>query len=227
MVTPTGGGLSVVTTKVTAPAVSMGITTFGPETLTLSPSSEHPRSAPAEGQASTPGPSSRRDGGSTARQDRNSTGQDVEVPNVTQNPHTTREPQEHMTKGPPFLTTRSTSYVVWHPSPTWETPLKSTRLQNEDPPPSSSPGPPSTLVTVTPETPAYGESSGDRDLSWNLNLCEPWYQIYQKCGSCFLFSNIRGLRHRTVWSSSASGVWSSEREERRPFHPWLSPFYSL
>eukprot|EP00073_Rattus_norvegicus_P041625 XP_008771075.1 PREDICTED: uromodulin-like 1 isoform X1 [Rattus norvegicus] len=154
MVTPTGGGLSVETTKVKAAAVSMGITTFGPETLTLSPSSEHLRSTPAEGQASTLGPPSRRDGGSTARQDRNSTGQDVEVPNVTQNPHTTRESQEHMTKGPPFLTARSTGYVVWHPSPTWETPLKSTRPQNEDPPPSSFPGPPSTLVAVTPETPA-------------------------------------------------------------------------
>lgn len=222
MVTPTGGGLSVETTKVKAAAVSMGITTFGPETLTLSPSSEHLRSTPAEGQASTLGPPSRRDGGSTARQDRNSTGQDVEVPNVTQNPHTTRESQEHMTKGPPFLTARSTGYVVWHPSPTWETPLKSTRPQNEDPPPSSFPGPPSTLVAVTPETPACGESSGDRDPSWNLNLCEPWCQT-----SCFLISNIRGLRRRTVWSSSASGVWSSEREERLPFHPWLSPFYSL
>lgn len=224
--TPTGGGLSV-TMKVTAPAVSMGKTTFDPETLTLSPSSEHPRSTPAEGQAWTPGPLSRRDGDSTARQDRNSTGQDVEVPNVTLNPHTTREPQEHMTKDPPFLTARSTGYVVWHPSPTWETPLKSTRPQNEDPPPSSFPGPPSTPAAVTPETPACGESSGDRDPSWNLNLCEPWCQTYQKCGLCFLISNIGGLRHRTVWSSSAAGVWSSEREERLPFHPWLSPFYFL
>ncbi|XP_060225969.1 uromodulin-like 1 [Meriones unguiculatus] len=81
MVTPTGGGLSV-TAKATAPAVSMEITAFGPETLTSTPSPEQPRSTPARGQAQTPGPPSKRDGGSTVGQEKNSTGQGVEVPSM-------------------------------------------------------------------------------------------------------------------------------------------------
>lgn len=244
------------TTKVTAPAVSTGITTFGPETLTLSPSSKHPRSTPGEGQAWTTGPSSRRDGGSTVRQDRNSTGQGMEVPNVTLNlgmshgstsgvtssvpwapgpthespqgttdsPLHTKASQEYITKDRSFLTSRPMGHVVWHPSPTWETPLNSTRLQNEAPRPSSFPGPQSTPSTVAPESPACGESSGDRDPSWNPSLCEPWCQTCRKYRLCFLISIKRGLRHRTVWSSSAAGVLSSQRGERLPFHPWLSPF---
>lgn len=207
MVASTGGGLSV-TTKVTAPAVSTEITTFGPETLTESLSSEHPRSTPRS-QAWTPGPPSVRDGGSIVRQDRNSTGQGMEVPNVTPNLgishrstsgvtssvpwapgqthgspqgttdaplHTTQESQEINTKDPPFPTATTTGYVVWHASPTWKTSPNSTRLQNEDPPSSSFPGPPSAPTAVTPESPACGESSGDRDPSWNLSLCEPWCQ---------------------------------------------------
>ncbi|XP_034380389.1 uromodulin-like 1 [Arvicanthis niloticus] len=186
MVTPTGVGLSI-TTKVTAPAVSTGITTFGPETLTLSPSSKHPRSTPAGGQVWISEPPSKRDGGNTVRQDRNSTGQGTEMPNVTPNLdmshgstsgvtssvpwapgpthespqgtanaslHTTRESQEYITKDQSFLTARPTGHVVWHPSPTWETPLNSTRLQNEDPRPSSFPGPPSAPTTVVSEPPA-------------------------------------------------------------------------
>lgn len=81
MVTPTGGGLSV-TTKATPPTVSLEITAFGLETLTSSPSPRQPRSTPARGQAGTPGPPSKRDGGSTVGQDRNSTGQGVEVPSM-------------------------------------------------------------------------------------------------------------------------------------------------
>lgn len=213
MVTPTGGGLSV-TMKVTAPAVSTGITTFGPETLTLSPSSKHPRSTSAGGQAWSPGPPSKRDGSNTVKQDSNSTGEGMEMPNVTPNLvmshgstsgvtssdprtpgptqespqgtadaplHTTRESQESITKDPYFLTARSMGHVVWHPSPTRETPLNSTRPQSENPRPSSFPGPPSAPTTVAPEPPACGESSGDRDPSWNLGLCEPWCQTCQKC----------------------------------------------
>lgn len=201
MVTPTGDELSV-TERVTAPAVSTGITTFGPTTLTLSLSSKHPRSTPA-GQAWTSGPPSGRDAGSTVRQERNHTGQGMEVPNVTPNLgtshrrtrgmtssvswapgptdgssqgttnaplHTTRESQGYVTKDPPFLTARTTGYVVWHPSPTGETPLNTTRLQNEESRPSSFPGPPSAPTAVTPETPTCGESSGDRDPSWNFRL---------------------------------------------------------
>nr|XP_034380391.1 uromodulin-like 1 isoform X3 [Arvicanthis niloticus] len=157
MVTPTGVGLSI-TTKVTAPAVSTGITTFGPETLTLSPSSKHPRSTPAGGQVWISEPPSKRDGGNTVRQDRNSTGQGPthESPQGTANAslHTTRESQEYITKDQSFLTARPTGHVVWHPSPTWETPLNSTRLQNEDPRPSSFPGPPSAPTTVVSEPPA-------------------------------------------------------------------------
>ncbi|XP_031202860.1 uromodulin-like 1 [Mastomys coucha] len=155
MVTPTGDGLSV-TERVTAPAVSTGITTFGPTTLTLSLSSKHPRSTPA-GQAWTSGPPSGRDGGSTVRQERNSTGQgptDGSSQGTTNAPlHTTRESQGYVTKDPPFLTARTTGYVVWHPSPTGETPLNTTRLQNEESRPSSFPGPPSAPTAVTPETP--------------------------------------------------------------------------
>ncbi|XP_021077200.1 uromodulin-like 1 [Mus pahari] len=156
-VTPTGGGLSV-TKKVTAPAVSIGMTTSGPETLTESPSSKHPRSTPARSQAQTPGPPSVRDGGSTGREGRNSTGQGPTYGShqgTTDAPlHTTRESQEFITKEPPFLTARTTGYVVWHPSPAWETPLNSTRLQNEDPRSSPFPGPPSAPAAVTSESPA-------------------------------------------------------------------------
>ncbi|GAB1300833.1 Uromodulin-like 1 [Apodemus speciosus] len=157
MVTPTEGGLSV-TVKVTAPAVSTGITTFGSETLTVSPSSKHPRSTPAGGQAWTPAPLSGKDGGSTVRQDRNSTGQGLThgSPQGTTDAllHTTRESQEYITKDPPSPTARPMGYVVWHPSPTWETPLNTTRLQNEDPPSSSLPGPPSAPTAVAQESPA-------------------------------------------------------------------------
>lgn len=241
---PTGDELSV-TTKVTVPAASTGITTFGPETLTESLSSKHPRSTPARSQTWTPVPPSVRDGGSIVRQDRNSTGQGMEVPNVTPNLgkthrstsgvtssvpwapgqthgthqgttdaplHTTRESQELITKDPPFLTATTTGYVVWHSSPTWKTPPNSTRLQNEDPRSSSFPGPPSAPTDVTPESPACGESSGDRDPSWNLSLCGPWRQTCQKCWLCLLILNIGGLRHGTVWFSLAAGVWSSKRE---------------
>ncbi|XP_076414588.1 uromodulin-like 1 isoform X2 [Peromyscus maniculatus bairdii] len=187
MVTPTGGGLSV-TTKVTAPTVSVGITGFGPETLTLSPSPRHPRSTPTRSQAWTPGPPSGREGSSTARQERTSTWQGVEMlstapslgtshggpsnvtssfpstpgpthgslPKTTNIPlHSTGEPQETFTIGPPSVTTSPTSYVVWHPSPIGETPPPtSTRLQNEDSRPSSFPGLPSASTPVAPEPPA-------------------------------------------------------------------------
>lgn len=79
--TPTGGELSV-TTKAVAPAASMEIASSVPETLTLSPSPRHPRSTPARGQTWTPGFPSRRDGGSTVGQDKNSTGRDVEMPSM-------------------------------------------------------------------------------------------------------------------------------------------------
>nr|AAX14813.1 olfactorin [Mus musculus] len=157
MVIPTGDELSV-TTKVTVPAASTGITTFGPETLTESLSSKHPRSTPARSQTWTPVPPSVRDGGSIVRQDRNSTGQGQTHgthQGTTDAPlHTTRESQELITKDPPFLTATTTGYVVWHSSPTWKTPPNSTRLQNEDPRSSSFPGPPSAPTDVTPESPA-------------------------------------------------------------------------
>lgn len=252
--TPTGGGLSI-TMKVTAPAVSTGITTFGPETLTLSPSSKHPKSTSAGGQAWSPGPPSKRDGGNTVRQDRNSTGQGMEMPNMTPNLgmshgstsgvtssvfwalgpthespqgtsdaplHTTRESQQYITKDPSFLTARPTGHVVWHPSPTWETPLNSTRLQNEDPRPSSFPGPPSAPTTVAPETPACGESSGNRDPSWNFGLCEPWCQTCWKCRLCFLILIVCGLRH--IYGPLWQQVSCLVREKRFLFNPWLSPF---
>lgn len=241
MVTPTGGGQSV-TTKISAPAVSVGITTsLGPETLTFSPSPRLPRSTPTRSQAWTPGPPSKRGNSSTARQDMNSTGQDVELPSTAPSlgtspgsssswtssfprtpepthgspPKTTVVPlnatrgrQENLTVGPLPVTASPTGYVAWHPSPTWETPpLNSTRLQNEDPRPSFFPGLPSASTPVTPESPACGKSSGDRDPSENLSLCEPWCQAWQQCRVSFLISNIRGSRHRAGWPSAA-GVWS-------------------
>ncbi|XP_021004944.1 uromodulin-like 1 isoform X2 [Mus caroli] len=157
MVIPTGDGLSV-TTKVTVPAVSTGITTFGPETLTESLSSKHPRSTPARSQTWTSVPPSVRDGGSIVRQDRNSTGQGQTHgthQGTTDAPlHTTGESQEFITKDPPFLTATTTGYVVWHSSPTWKTLPNSIRLPNEDPRSSSFPGPPSAPTDVTPESPA-------------------------------------------------------------------------
>lgn len=80
-VTPTGGGQSV-TTKVSAPAVTVEKTSLGPEALTFSPSPRHPRSTPTGSQAWTPGPPSKRGSSSTARQETNSTGQDVELPST-------------------------------------------------------------------------------------------------------------------------------------------------
>ncbi|XP_057650322.1 uromodulin-like 1 [Chionomys nivalis] len=80
-VTPTGGGQSV-TTKVSAPVVTVEITSLGPDTLTFSPSPRHPRSTPTRSQAWTPGPPSKRGSSSTARQERNNTGQDAELPST-------------------------------------------------------------------------------------------------------------------------------------------------
>uniref|UniRef100_A0A8C2QKZ5 Uromodulin-like 1 n=1 Tax=Cricetulus griseus TaxID=10029 RepID=A0A8C2QKZ5_CRIGR len=157
MVTPTDG-LSV-TTKVTAPAVSLGITAFGTETLTLSPSPRLPRSTPTTSQAWTPGPPSKRSSISTARQDRNGTGQGPThgFPQKTTDVplHSTGEPRENFTTDPPFVAASPTGYVVWHPSPIWETPpSNSTRRQNEDPRPSSFPGLPEAPTPVAPEPPA-------------------------------------------------------------------------
>ncbi|ERE86822.1 uromodulin-like 1 [Cricetulus griseus] len=157
MVTPTDG-LSV-TTKVTAPAVSLGITAFGTETLTLSPSPRLPRSTPTTSQAWTPGPPSKRSSISTARQDRNGTGQEPThgFPQKTTDVplHSTGEPRENFTTDPPFVAASPTGYVVWHPSPIWETPpSNSTRRQNEDPRPSSFPGLPEAPTPVAPEPPA-------------------------------------------------------------------------
>ncbi|XP_049996950.1 uromodulin-like 1 [Alexandromys fortis] len=86
-VTPTGGGQSV-TTKVSAPAVTVEITSLGPEALTFSPSPRHPRSTPTGSQAWTPGPPSKRGSSSTARQETNSAGQDVELPSTAPSPGT-------------------------------------------------------------------------------------------------------------------------------------------
>lgn len=238
MVTPTGGGQSV-TTKISAPAVGVGITSLGPDTLTFSPSPRHPRSTPTRSQAWTPGPPSKRGNSSTARQDMNSTGQDVELPSTAPSlgtspgsssswtssfprtpepthgspPKTTVVPlnatrgrQENLTVGPLPVTASPTGYVAWHPSPTWETPpLNSTRLQDEDPRPSFFPSLPSASTPVAPESPACGKSSGGRDTSGNLSLCEPWCQAWQQCRVSFLISNIRGPRHRAGWPSAAGG----------------------
>ncbi|CAO2608631.1 Uromodulin-like 1 [Lemmus lemmus] len=155
LVTPTGSGQSV-TTKVSAPAVSVEITSFGPETLAFSPSPRHPRSTPTRSQAWSPGPPSKR---GTARQDTNSTGQEP-TPGSPQKTtvvplYATRGPQENLTVDPPLVTASPTGYVAWHPSPTWETPRpNSTRLQNEDPRPSFFPGLPSASTPVAPESPA-------------------------------------------------------------------------
>uniref|UniRef100_A0A8C6R9E2 Uromodulin-like 1 n=1 Tax=Nannospalax galili TaxID=1026970 RepID=A0A8C6R9E2_NANGA len=156
MVTPTGGGLSTAT-RVTAPAVSVGATALGSETFTLSSSPRNPQNTPKGAQAQTPGPPPRRGGISTVGQGRNGTGQ-----GPTHGSWTTDGPldtpgqlQGDSTTDPSFwpaLTKGPTDHVVWHPSiPTQETPLNSTRLQNEGPPPSSFPGLPSVPTPVAPE----------------------------------------------------------------------------
>ncbi|XP_051008579.1 uromodulin-like 1 isoform X2 [Acomys russatus] len=159
MMTPTGDELPV--TKATSPAASRGLAASGPETLTLSPSPRPPKSTPARGQTWTAGLPSRRDGGSTVGQDRTSTGQDSPGPthgspqgtkDVTLHP--TGKTQEYFTTDPPFLTAPPTGYVVWHPSPALGIPLNSTRVQNEDPGPSSFPGLPSAPNPEAPEPPA-------------------------------------------------------------------------
>ncbi|CAH6789920.1 uromodulin-like 1 [Phodopus roborovskii] len=121
MVTPTGGGLSV-TTKVTAPAVSLEITAFGPETLTLSPSPRHPRSTPTRSQAWTPGPPSKRGSSSTARQDRNSTGQGVEVSTVVPSLGTSHGSSSGVTRSFP----RAPEPTHGSPQKTTDVPLQAT-----------------------------------------------------------------------------------------------------
>ncbi|XP_075834912.1 uromodulin-like 1 [Microtus pennsylvanicus] len=155
-VTPTGGGQSV-TTKVSAPAVTVETTSLGPDTLTFSPSPRHPKSTPTRSQAWTPGPPSKRGSSSTARQETNSTGPDAELPSTTTvvPPHATGGPQANLTVDPPLVTASPTGYVAWHPSPTWEAPpSNSTRLQNEDLRPSLFPGLPSASTPVASESPA-------------------------------------------------------------------------
>ncbi|XP_013206561.1 uromodulin-like 1 [Microtus ochrogaster] len=151
-VTPTGGGQSV-TTKVSAPGVTVEITSLGPDTLTFSPSPRHPRSTPTRSQAWTPGPPSKRGSSSTARTPEPTHGS---PPKTTVVPlHATGGPQANLTVDPPLVTASPTGYVAWHPSPTWEAPPpNSTRLQNEDPRPSLFPGLPSASTPVASESPA-------------------------------------------------------------------------
>ncbi|KAL1771374.1 uromodulin-like 1 [Sigmodon hispidus] len=154
MVSPTGGGLSV-----TTPAASVGITTFGPESSTLSPSPRHPRNTATRSQAWTPEPPSTRDDRSTAMPNRNSTGHEP-TPGSSQKTtdfplHPTGEPWKNVTTDPPLVTASTISDVVWHPSSIWGTPPpNSTSLHTEDPGPSSSSSRPSASTTVAPEPPA-------------------------------------------------------------------------